>query len=230
MLRKVVALAFFTVCGGCSLLTSLEGFSSGSPDAGPAPLADAATESGAETGTPPTDGGVDGAIPTDATVDTGTDAGPPPNIHPNGTFEASLDPWGAYQGTIAPDATAHTGARSLRVCGGTNVDYFTADDNSALVGPSIGATYRAEGWVRTAPGAVTPPSINIFLRTVDLSRGFEVVELGQNEGAPLTSTWQKLSVTLKVTKPAERLGVFVGADWVAGACFLLDDVTLQRFD
>ncbi|MBS2018661.1 MAG: hypothetical protein JST00_37690 [Deltaproteobacteria bacterium] len=215
--------------GGCSLFTSLEGLSGGGGDGGSPISPDAASV--AEAGSTDATTSTDASSTSDADEDAGSDAGPaPPNVHPNGTFDTTLDPWAAFQGTASKDTTARTGPFSLRACGKAGFGYFTADDGSAFEGPVLGATYRAEAWVRTAPGAAVPPVIKIFLRSASFTPDFTSVESTEADGPALTSTWQKLSVTLKLTKPAQRLGIYVGADYVPEACFLLDDVALQRVE
>ena len=230
---SAASLSFVAALSACSLLNSTDGLAGGpgGSDGDAASTADTGAESDGAAST--SDGGTsDGAL-VDGAIDAG-DAGSdalsgPQNLHPNGTFETGIAPWGAYQGTVASDSTARGGTKSLRACtrDGT-LDYFTADDGSALGGPVMGATYRAEVWVRTAPGAVVPPSVALWIRSANYTGGFQSIETDNNDGPPLTATWQKLSVTLKITKPAERLGIFVGADQATNACFLIDDVTLVR--
>ena len=234
VVRRILACAVFALAGGCSILTSLDGLSSRNDDQTPTPggsdgaAEGSATGDGASASDAPSDTG-----PTDdVTVDSGTDSGPSlPNLHPNGNFEANIMPWGAYQGVVTQNDLARTGAHSLRACGSNGLDFYTADDGSALASPVIGATYRAEAWVRTSPGAAAPPSMTIFLRSVNFTGGFQSVETADVQAASaITSTWQKLTVTITITKAAERFGIFVGADPSAGGCFLLDDVVLQRIN
>jgi len=235
VVRRVLACAVFALAGGCSILTSLDGLSSpndptpGGSEAGPdgTTSANDAGDSGSSS-----DALSDTGSSADVTVDSGTDSGPSlPNLHPNGSFEANIVPWGAYQGVVTQNDLARTGAHSLRACGNNGVDFYTADDGSALGAPTIGAMYRAEVWVRTSPGAPAPPSMTLFIRSVNFTGGFQSIETANVDtvGA-ITSTWQKLSVTITITKAAERFGVFVGADPSAGGCFLLDDVVLQKIN
>lgn len=237
MARRILACSVFALAGGCSILTSLDGLSSpdneaSTPggDGGGLDGTTSATDAG--DGASATDASSDTGSSPDVAVDSGTDGGPSlPNLHPNGTFEANLVPWGAYQGVATQSDLARTGAHSLRACGTSNVDFYTADDGSALGPPTIGATYRAEAWVRTSPGASAPPSMTIFLRSVSFTGGFQSIETNDAKApGAITSTWQKLTVTITITKAAERFGIFVGADPSAGGCFLLDDVVLQRIN
>jgi len=218
---------------GCSLLTPLSGYSSG--DDALAPAAEAGP-TGERDGSSMAPGDADPHAAADATLDAAADAdastdGPPPspNLYADSSFETSCAPFGGFQGDVTRDKTAHTGSWSCRACTRpTTTDYFTADDGSFHPGPVVGATYRFEAWVRSAPGAPAAPDMLAFLRTANVSGQFTKVEEDVNDIAPLTSTWQHVSVTLKVTAPAERIGGFVGAAHAPDACFLLDDVVLRR--
>ena len=84
-------------------------------------------------------------------------------------------------------------------------------------------------WVRRAPGASTPVGALLFLRTSNATP-FAQVD-GANTGPmalPFTDTWQRMEITMKSTMPAGQMDVFVGSDTVPGACFLLDDVWLEK--
>lgn len=226
----------FALAGGCSILTSLDGLSSRNDDETPG--GDGGGPDGTTSASDAGDGATASDAPSDtgsnpdALVDSGADSEPSlPNLHPNGSFEANIMPWGAYQGAVTQSDIARTGAHSLRACGSSNTDFYTADDGSALGPPTIGASYRVEAWVRTSPGASAPPSMTIFLRSVNFTGGFQSIETNDAKApGAITSTWQKISVTITITKAAERFGVFVGADPSAGGCFLLDDVVLQRIN
>lgn len=163
--------------------------------------------------------------------DAGADAAPP-ELHPNGTFESGLAPWVPYHGTVASDTTARTGTHSLRTCAQASVpsdSVFSADDSGAVLGPVVGATYHASAWVRTAPGATAAPrSVNLLFRTIDTSPAFAEVENSYTPSIAMSTTWTKLETDLKVTTAAQALNVAVTGHYEAGACFLIDDVSVVR--
>lgn len=218
-------------CTACSLLTSLDGLSggsdggSGSTDA----TSDVATSGDASPGA---DGGTD-ASDDAPSRDAGDDAGAP-SIHPQGTFEGgTCAPWAGYQGSVTASTLAHTGSFSCRVCTApTTTDFFTADDNGASGPGTVGATYRAEAWVRTDPSQPAPSEINVFLRSfrVDDNGVFLALESASSPDTTIGAQWKYIETTLQLTKPNGRLNVFVGAPHSPGACFLLDDVALRRID
>jgi hypothetical protein len=175
----IIALAVAT--SACSLVTSLDGLSSGiDATDGPrdAGAANDATDgpAEAEVAPPPTDAADALAIQDAGARD---DAGP--NLHPAGTFEnGTCDPWHGFQGSIGFVTLARTGGGACRACtASTTTDYFTADDNGATGADMVGATYRAEGWVRTDPTAPAPLDVKLFLRnaSVGLLRRSRIVRL-----------------------------------------------------
>ena len=166
----------------------------------------------------------DSPLDRDAAPDGDTHVGP--NLVPDGTFD-SVCPLGTFQGTVASDGTARRGAKSCRVCTlPATPDYFTAG-SFASSGPAVGSTYHAEIWVRTAPGAATPPGILLHLRT---SNDAPFVQIQKSMTSPRTidATWQKIEITLQPTIAAARMDLFFGSDTAVGACFLVDDVWLER--
>ena len=155
-------------------------------------------------------------------------------LHPNGTFESGIVPWVPYHGTVASDTTARTGAHSLRACAQASMPsdgVFSADDGGAILAPVVGATYHAIAWVRTAPGATAAPSsVNLLFRTIDTSPAFAEVENVYTSSVAIDTTWTKIETDLKVTKTAQALNVAVTGHYAAGACFLIDDVSVVRID
>lgn len=163
----------------------------------------------------------------DAAGDSADDAGP--NLEPNATFEIGADGWIAFQGTLAVSATAHGGAKSMRVCtnvAGTTTN-FSGDDNLSPGSAIIGASYRARAWVRTDPGGIVPGPLQLGLRTVNKDVGSVVKDSTLSTPVALDATWRQLEVTLDVTERG-LLNVTASAMTALGACFLLDDVALQR--
>ena len=105
---------------------------------------------------------------------------------------------------------------------------FSADDNLSPGSAIIGASYRARAWARTDPGGGMPGPIQLGLRTVNKDNGFVVV-VDSSLAPPVTldATWRQLEVTLATTARG-FLNVTARATTVPCACFLLDDVVLQR--
>jgi len=209
---------------GCSALVSLDGLTgpadaaSAPSEASPSPDATVALDSGDKDASPATD----------AAPDADTHVGP--NLIEDSTFETKGCTWRSFQGTIATDSTARSGTKSCRVCPSpSTTDYFTGGDPFSAPAPTIGTTYHASAWVRTAPGAATPPGAIFFMRTSNATPFTQVEGLSTDTAVlPFTDTWQKMELTLKVTKAAEQMDIFVGTDTAPGACFLIDDVWLER--
>jgi hypothetical protein len=220
----VIAASSLVAATACSLVTSLEGLSTTvvvvereGGDDGAIPVADAASP-------PPTD------APQDALAIDSSDAAPP-NLHPQGTFEgvATCAPWSAYQGSHSVTEVARTGTGACRICTlPATTDYFSGDDNGAAGAGIIGATYRAEGWARTAPGAPVPGVATLRLRNFSYDGNvFIALENAESDGTTLDGNWKRFEATLTVTKLG-MLNVYLVAEHKTDACFLLDDVVLQR--
>jgi hypothetical protein len=211
----------------CSLVTSLDGLSNGADDAAPDARGDGPTAA-SEAAPPPV--GRDASDELALAEDAGArdDAGP--NLHSAGTFEdGTCDPWTSYQGSLGLVTIAHTGSGACRTCtASTTTDFFTADDTGASGDDVIGATYRAEGWVRTDPSAPAPPDVRIFLRNASVAGGsFVDLESSVSPAAPIDATWQHFETSLSITKQG-YLNVFIGATHAPSACFIIDDVTVRR--
>jgi hypothetical protein len=160
-------------------------------------------------------------------VDAGDEAGV--NLYPKGgTLESSCDPFVGYQGTVAPTSTAHGGSLGgCRACTGPGTtDYFTADDGTAFGLAASGERFRARLWVRTEVGKPAPPTVSLHIRTV-LFPGFNVVSDETSPSVPIDATWKQLEIVSTLAK-ASNLNVFVSAIHAPGACFVIDDVTLER--
>ena len=178
---------------GCSLFTSLDGFSSGgalalAPDAS----ADA-----------PFDGAKAPISDAGAEDDSGV------NLHPQGSFESnSTEPWRGYQANLDVHGTAHGGDHSASVCTQALApELFAADDGGAMGEAVIGATYHAAMWVRTQPGRVPPPSVTVAFRT--FRRGpFKEIEIGESTPVAIDETWRRIETSLSVTQ-AGTLNAFV---------------------
>lgn len=210
------------LASGCSLFSGLDGLASEDPSKAADATAPDAPRDALE------DAPGDGALQ-DAAQDAGGDASTLQNLHPFPSFDNGCGGWGAYEGTLEASSTARTGSGSCLVCTDRTHVYFTADDNGAVAMPSVGAEYVAEVWVRTAPGKPVPPYFNLTFRTRNNDPFAEVEKTFVDNGTvAVTATWQKLTATLAVTKPAQTLNVVVGSDSQDGVCFLLDDVAVYR--
>jgi hypothetical protein len=220
----VVSLIAATCLAGtaCSLLTDLDGYSG--------TVIVVSSEGGGGDANGDANVNVDSSADTSPIADAGQDeAGP--NIHPQGTFEGtSCDPWVSYQGTLERVDVAHSGSGACRVCTkATTTDVFTGDDGGQPGPAIVGATYRARGWVRTAPSRVAPGNVALLLRSFTTEGGtFTDIESQNSGGTPITATWTQFATELTITKPGGTLNVYVAGDHVADACFLMDDIVVQR--
>lgn len=220
--RPFVVLAFAATTS-CSLFTSLGDLSSGAPPDG----------AGVDGGVPPlVDGGEAGAL-RDAEADA-ADAGERPNLHPQGTFDTvGCGTWGNYLATLTAATPGRMSAGACRVCATSQgaKEFFTIDDNGLPGAPIAGARYRATAWVRPAPGAVTPTYAMLHIRTFGFDPDFTTYEQADPVAAvPFTTDWMPLSVELTIQQARGKLNVFLGAPGAVGACFLVDDVRLERVD
>ena len=151
------------------------------------------------------------------------------NLHPRSGFEQGCEGWGSYRGTLASSDIARSGLRSCRVCTSNTTDIFTADDQGVSPNPPIGSEWLAEAWVRSDPGRAIPPNVGITLRSKNDTPSFAILEQDYDGlNGPPTATWQKVAVTLTITKAAQTINIVVGADAVDGGCFVLDDVALYK--
>jgi hypothetical protein len=204
----------------CSLVTSLDGLTSATgalePDAA---MLDGMSEASND--------GAAADARSDTVVDAGDEAGV--NLYPDGgTFESSCDPLKGFHGTVTPTATAHGGSKGgCRACTGpTTTDYFTADDGAAFGLAASGERYRARAWVRTEVGMPAPPDLNLHLRTV-VFPAYQVIADVTSSTVPIDASWKQLEVVSTVTT-ASNINVFVAATHAPGACFVVDDITLER--
>jgi hypothetical protein len=210
--------------GACSLLTSVSGLSDGADT-----LADA---NGSEAGSGEA-GGLDASRDAEPTTDAAADGDAEaslPNLHPIGTFEngAKCEPWGFYFATLTRAAVGHTGQSSCRVCSITGQpDGFTADDKGILGPPTIGATYHLSAWLRAVPGSSVATTAFVVLHTIDLP-SYAEREVSTSISEVLTDTWLKFEATLSVTTSADALDVVIAGDYAENACFLVDDVVVER--
>jgi hypothetical protein len=151
------------------------------------------------------------------------------NLHSYGTFEEGCGAWNGLHSTRASDPLARSGSQSCRVCATGEGAFFTVGDRGFLAAPPPGR-YRAEAWIRAAPGAPAPVKAFLHLRTFRQTPDFEVVETKTGPFDGPDDVWRRAELVLAVTQPAERLNVYVAAEVAAGACFLLDDVIVVRLE
>ena len=71
-----------------------------------------------------------------------------------------------------------------------------------------------------------PPSVTLHLRTV-VFPGFMPVSNDTSPTVTIDASWKRLEVVSLVTK-ASNVNVYVSASHAPGACFVVDDVTLER--
>lgn len=221
----VLAVGAGALLGGCSALVDLDGLS------GPADAASSGDGASPLDGGTPTDSGDKDSTATDAAADAGPDADTHvgPNLLDDSSFENGCT-WMGYQGVSTTDSTARTGTKSCRICTAPlTTDYFTGNSNPTGTAPVIGAKYHAVAWIRRASGAAVPPGAALNVRTFNPSP-FTTVESTSTLPSviPFTDTWQRLDVTLTVTQAAATIDVYIGTDTAPGACFLIDDVWLEK--
>lgn len=209
---------------GCSLFVDLSGFSNGAIDRDAGVVESGASRDAANAAE---SGEQDDARPTrEASLN--SDAGTP-NLHPFGSFDTGCGPWKGFHATVVGVQDGHLNPGSCRVCTDLGItDNFSADDFGAIAGPVVGATYRAEAWVSYASGANGTAEIGILMRTFNSSPTFAEVDKNQSGAIVSGSVWTKIETTLKVTSAAEKLNIVIVAPATPGACFLVDDVFVER--
>lgn len=197
---------FLTILsGGCSLVTSLSGFSGGPDQAG-------------------ADGG-DASASVDAS-DGSVSALTDPNVVSNATFDTSCSGWKGYHSNV--DVTTiepRTGAGACRVCVTSTNDGAGIEVPASVVRPELGERFHAEGWMRASRSSDSP-SVLLALRS---QAGREQLEWGEKPPRTASTEWQKVDADLTISKSADSLLVyfFVSAPKL-GECFDVDDVVVTR--
>lgn len=205
---------------GCSLVTTTDGLAGDAASSAADSGADVAAASDADGATPPLD---DSSAP---------DASAVVNLHPNGDFDAlGCKLWGGYYATLTADTLARSGTGSCRVCaleGSQSAGGFSADDASGSASnPPVGAVYAVSAWIRAAPGAPSPDDITVLLRSTRPSP-FQIYEEAYGPRVAPTNDWAQINVTLAINEQAEALNTAIIGRGSTGACFLVDDLVLQR--
>ena len=154
---------------------------------------------------------------------------PPSNLLANPSFETNTAAWNGFQGTLLREAQAgapHGGfvAKVTRSSG----TYFTIDDGAAAVpATTAGAAYRAEAWVKAAVASSVGKPIQIKLRERN-SAGAVVADVS-SPAVNLTTSWQKVTVTITTATTGGNLGVRLSQQSaVAGNAFWVDAAVLTR--
>jgi hypothetical protein len=226
-LARLVGLAL--AGSACSLLTPLDSLSRNAGEGAVDAALEAASYSDgrSDAGETLIDAKSDGAL--EVLADAKPDSGEV-NVHPTGTFEiGGCGFWGSYQGMLSSSPTARTGVGSCQVCTQpTTTDLFSGDDTGTGIVAEVGATYRAEAWVRTSGAAPAPGSVLMTLRTIAQSGAFTILDQADSPTAPIDANWTHLQTRLTATKPGGILNVVVLGQHRTGACFLVDDVSLVR--
>lgn len=226
-MRNRVAL-FLAALPACSLFSSLDDLSetvvyveAGADGPDGTSGGDGSGANGGDTGS-----GSDGNM---QIVDAGDDSGYP-NLHPNGTFDVGCQGWFPYNATLAADSTAHSGAGSCRVCSTvTSSDVATIDEAGVLVPVANGGVYVASAWFRV-PDGVSGPSSGVKITLVTRAQGGADLDTQQGSLSAIDATsWTQLKVQLTATQDAAKLRVWAGGKAQTSACFLIDDLRVERW-
>lgn len=182
----------------------------------------------ADVGAPP----VDPPPLADATAAIPPDAAPPvvDLLESRGSFEGvttRCEPFGSFNASNNGDPTAHSGARSCRICR-EKTGGFTIDGMN-IAKPRRGEVYHASAWVRWAePAPVGGAPIRVTLRTY--LNGTAKVQKESSLG-PILTTWTKVEVTMDIPDDdAESIDAYVqtNPNVVVHPCFLVDDFIMWR--
>jgi hypothetical protein len=190
------------------------------PDAGAFPDAGEPPDAGASSDAGPEDAGPQDAGPTDAGCV--TDAGDPPNLLYNPSFECGAPPEGWTAGTgvalAREESIVRSGEASARLSsatGGSVMAMFPVDFPAQMVGQRL---FCAEAWALGPPG--TTARLTIRATTAGAAND-------ANFNAPMSGAWERLHVSLQTTAVHDRVTVRVAApDPAPGAVLHVDDVAL----
>ena len=192
-------------------------------------VTDAATADGTTTDA---EAATDATDATPTTTDSAAPDGGQPNLFPLGDFEVGGCSGGSYYSVLTSDSTAHGGNTSCRVCTApTSPDVFAFDADLDGVTPQLGAHYSAEAWIRATPdvpGNAPTSGVELALRTYT-DPPFTIHDNEVTARAPLTSTWQRLTVDLVITQSGmTKLSIIVDGVYQNKTCFLVDDIVVRR--
>jgi hypothetical protein len=155
------------------------------------------------------------------------------NEHPQGSFDGpDCLPWEGYMGTLALVQTEGVSVRGSCWADSTAPDenrFFAMNDLGAFGPVSLGTRYQISAWVKNCPNKTAATSININPRIVTFGRPYMI--LASNESVPMapTNDWKVVSKSITVASDG-KLEIVVGglAPTSQGACFLVDDVVVQK--
>lgn len=180
----------------------------------------------------------------DGVLEAGTDATtplPPTDLLAGaGTFErasgcVSQDSiLATFTEAVGSDGSVfHGGARSCKLCRDGSEGSFSIEHAHPTRGNGVPkGTYRAEAWVRKAPGGAAPVAL-LSLRTY---RFFpfddDVSQREDSSPSILSDDWQRLTIDLVVTQANSRIEASVSfeAPKAPGVCGTTDDIVVYKID
>ncbi len=154
---------------------------------------------------------------------------PSQNPLPNPGFETGTAPWGAWQGSVATSANAHSGsyAAAVSYVGGGTLNMYTIGEGSpaAIQNPQPGQSYGATVWVK-GQGSSVAKNVRLVMRERNLTTELET----SGPWVALTSGWQQLSAshTIVNANMADMDIYVVQNNAAAGDSFLADDFFLAN--
>jgi hypothetical protein len=193
-----------------------------------------AYDTGAAQRTDATDSNDAGVVmQTDARVDAAVT-----NLHPQGSFGGGdCRPWLEYQATLTYDNRGFSKAGSCQVAS-NNLDstrYFAADDhtyrasNTSRLPVELSKTYRVSAWVKNCLNQLVADTVAINARILKSNLPYNELQNNPSLAVKPTGNWQRVAINITVDKPGDLNVVLVGlAPTASGACFLFDDVVVER--
>jgi hypothetical protein len=204
-----VVLSALTILGACSAFSSQD---PATDDAG----------SRSDAGVSLVDAAFEDVVAIDAPVEAS-----PTNLLSNGDFSAGCSPWeGGYATPMFTDDVGYVRSApgACVVCGDPGVfDWSIYQVRS--VDASVGRTFQAEAYVRSAPDAAAPPELwgRIDLRAPN----GDVLQYGLNEPAEAQGPWHRVTASITVNEPDAGGVLFVvSAGTALNGCLVIDDALL----
>jgi PKD repeat protein len=152
------------------------------------------------------------------------------NLISNPGFETNTTGWNASGSgtgvTLARVAGGHSGGWAAQlVNGGSGNATCLLNDSPNVVGTSTAGQYTGSLWVRADTAGAT-----LNLRFREYSSGGTLINT-KTQTAPLTTTWQKVTVTAPVTAPGSNFdfnAYLSAAQAPPGTCFYADDAIVYH--